>query len=180
MGQLLPDRRAIFGRTVASFRDLERADRVAGVGRPRAPLARTPRQERPAAKDEARGGSEAPAKSATAPAAAEGTAPPANRNLLQWAIHASGPIGGFLLLLSIYFTALVIRLFMEFRVSEAVRSPSSTSSKPRSATRSSRMRTTSARTTTRSWRGWCGPGSPTCPAAAPRPRRPCRRSPKRW
>ena len=41
-------------------------------------------------------------------------------NMLQWAIRASGPIGACLLLLSIYFTALVIRLFMEFRVSEAV------------------------------------------------------------
>ncbi len=40
--------------------------------------------------------------------------------MLQWAIRASGPIGACLLLLSIYFTALVIRLFMEFRVSEAV------------------------------------------------------------
>ncbi len=40
--------------------------------------------------------------------------------MLQWAIRASGPIGLCLLLLSIYFTALVIRLFMEFRVSEAV------------------------------------------------------------
>jgi biopolymer transport protein ExbB len=40
--------------------------------------------------------------------------------MLQWAIRASGPIGLFLLLLSIYFTALVIRLFMEFRVTEAV------------------------------------------------------------
>ena len=38
----------------------------------------------------------------------------------EWAIRASGPIGACLLLLSIYFTALVIRLFMEFRVSEAV------------------------------------------------------------
>jgi biopolymer transport protein ExbB len=63
---------------------------------------------------------EAPAKTAAAPAAAEGAAPPAQRNMLQWAIHASGPIGGLLLLLSIYFGALVIRLFMEFRVSEAV------------------------------------------------------------
>jgi biopolymer transport protein ExbB len=63
---------------------------------------------------------EAPAKSAAAPAAAEGATPPAQRNMLQWAIHASGPIGGLLLLLSIYFGALVIRLFMEFRVSEAV------------------------------------------------------------
>ena len=49
-----------------------------------------------------------------------GATPPARENMLQWAIRASGPIGVFLLLLSIYFTALVIRLFMEFRVSEAV------------------------------------------------------------
>jgi biopolymer transport protein ExbB len=35
-------------------------------------------------------------------------------------MRASGPIGGFLLLLSVYFVALVIRLFLEFRVSEAV------------------------------------------------------------
>ncbi len=47
----------------------------------------------------------------------------ADRNLLQWAIHASGPIGFILLCLSIYFTAVVIRLFMEFRVSEAVPTP---------------------------------------------------------
>jgi biopolymer transport protein ExbB len=63
---------------------------------------------------------EAPAKSAAAPAADAGATPPARRNMLQWAISASGPIGGLLLLLSIYFGALVIRLFMEFRVSEAV------------------------------------------------------------
>ncbi len=50
----------------------------------------------------------------------EGSRPPARENMLQWAIRASGPIGLFLLCLSIYFTALVIRLFMEFRVSEAV------------------------------------------------------------
>jgi len=43
--------------------------------------------------------------------------------LLRLAIRASGPIGFFLLLLSIYFTALVIRLFMEFRVTEAVPTP---------------------------------------------------------
>jgi biopolymer transport protein ExbB len=43
--------------------------------------------------------------------------------LLRLAIRASGPIGGFLLLLSIFFTAQVIRLFMEFRVSEAVPLP---------------------------------------------------------
>jgi biopolymer transport protein ExbB len=63
---------------------------------------------------------EAAAKSAATPAAANGTVPPARENMLQWAIRASGPIGFCLLILSIYFTALVIRLFMEFRVSEAV------------------------------------------------------------
>jgi biopolymer transport protein ExbB len=68
-------------------------------------------------------GESAPAKTDTAAAPGGGAAPPARENMLQWAVRASGPIGGFLLLLSIYFTALVIRLFMEFRVSEAVPAP---------------------------------------------------------
>jgi biopolymer transport protein ExbB len=55
---------------------------------------------------------------ATAPAAAP--APRVKKNMLTWAIEASGPIGVFLLFLSMYFTALVIRLFLEFRLSEAV------------------------------------------------------------
>ena len=70
--------------------------------------------------DKAPAEADVPAKTAAAPAAAEGAAPPARLNMLQWAARASGPIGGLLLLLSIYFGALVIRLFMEFRVSEAV------------------------------------------------------------
>jgi len=58
---------------------------------------------------------------AAAPAAdAPTSAPPAKKSMLRWAIEASGPIGIFLVGLSIYFTALVIRLFLEFRVSEAV------------------------------------------------------------
>lgn len=60
---------------------------------------------------------------AAAPAAAspaEGTAPPEKKNLLQWAWEASGLIGVVLLIISIYMTALVIRLFMELRVTEAV------------------------------------------------------------
>jgi len=64
----------------------------------------------------------APAEAAPTPAAAgdsQSSAPP-KRSLLKWAIDASGPIGFFLLCLSIYFTALVIKLFMELRVSEAV------------------------------------------------------------
>jgi biopolymer transport protein ExbB len=63
---------------------------------------------------------DAAAKSTAAPAGGNGATPPSRENMLQWAIRASGPIGLCLLLLSIYFTALVIRLFMEFRVSEAV------------------------------------------------------------
>jgi biopolymer transport protein ExbB len=59
------------------------------------------------------------AEASAAPAAgADASAP--RRSLLRWAIDASGPIGLFLLCLSIYFTALVIKLFMELRVSEAV------------------------------------------------------------
>ncbi len=67
----------------------------------------------------------APAAAEPAPAAAPAAAPAkeatkAPKNMLTWAIEASGPIGFFLLGLSIYFLALVIRLFMEFRLSEAV------------------------------------------------------------
>lgn len=54
----------------------------------------------------------------TAPA--DGATPPKPESMLMWAIRASGLIGLFLLCLSVYFTALVIRLFMEFRVGEAV------------------------------------------------------------
>jgi biopolymer transport protein ExbB len=50
----------------------------------------------------------------------EGAKPPPSMNLLTWALKASGPIGVFLLCLSVYFTAVVIRLFMELRLSEAV------------------------------------------------------------
>lgn len=61
------------------------------------------------------------AAAAPAPAAGAAEAPKASqRSMLQWAIDASGPIGFFLVGLSIYFTALVIRLFLEFRVNEAV------------------------------------------------------------
>ena len=64
----------------------------------------------------------APAEKAAdaAPAAKAADKPKEQRSMLQWAIEASGFIGLFIVLLSVYFTALVIRLFMEFRVSEAV------------------------------------------------------------
>jgi biopolymer transport protein ExbB len=87
----------------------------------------TPLAAQEPAKNEAAGKAAEPAPAAeadttskSAPGPDEGTAPPRRENMLQWAIRASGPIGLFLLCLSVYFTALVIRLFMEYRVSEAV------------------------------------------------------------
>lgn len=77
-----------------------------------APAPRVAGQEPP--KDEAPAAAAAPT-----PTAAE-TAPPKPKSMLRWALEASGPIGVFLLCLSVYFTALVIRLFLEMRVTEAV------------------------------------------------------------
>jgi biopolymer transport protein ExbB len=78
------------------------------------PAADAAKAEAPAA-EAAKG--EAPAAAA---AAVDNSTPAAKKSLLRWAIEASGPIGLFLLCLSVYFTALVIKLFMELRVSEAV------------------------------------------------------------
>lgn len=64
---------------------------------------------------------DAPAVEGAAPA--DGVAPPAPTNMLWWFLGAAGPIGVFLIFISIYFTALVIRLFMEMRVVEAVPPP---------------------------------------------------------
>jgi len=65
---------------------------------------------------------DAPAPAADAPAAsnADATTPKQPTSLLMWAIKASGPIGMFLLVLSVYFTAKVIQFFLEIRLSEAV------------------------------------------------------------
>ena len=87
---------------VATAQDEKKADPAPAAEAPAAPAA-----------DAA-----APATGADAAPAAE--KPPEKKSLLRWAIEASGPIGFFLLCLSIYFTALVIKLFMELRVSEAV------------------------------------------------------------
>jgi biopolymer transport protein ExbB len=83
---------------------------------PKKEAAEPPKAEAPAKADDA------PKAEAVAPAAAggESSAPPAKKSVLRWVIDASGPIGLFLLCLSVYFTALVIKLFMELRVSEAV------------------------------------------------------------
>ncbi len=71
-------------------------------------------------KKEAPAAAPAPADAPRADAADTTAAPGAKKSVLRWAIEASGPIGLFLLCLSVYFTALVIKLFMELRVSEAV------------------------------------------------------------
>lgn len=67
---------------------------------------------------------DAPAAEAPAdnPAPAASTTPeaPKPKSFLWYAIEASGVIGFVLLLLSIYMTAIVIRLFMEFRLNDAV------------------------------------------------------------
>ena len=73
------------------------------------PAKDAPKAEAPAAK------AEAPPPTTTAD-----TAPQKPKSMLLWAAEASGPIGFFLLLLSIYFTHVVIKLFLELRLSEAV------------------------------------------------------------
>jgi biopolymer transport protein ExbB len=86
-------------------------------------LAPMPRLRAQDAKDDVKAepaaAADAPA-SAAAPVTGDGSAPPKQKSLLRWALEASGPIGIFLLCLSVYFTAVVIRLFMELRLSEAV------------------------------------------------------------
>ena len=87
-------------------------------------FAQDPKKDAPAEAPKAEPVVDAPKAEAAAPAAAaETSAPAAKKSLLRWAIDASGPIGLFLLCLSIYFTALVVKLFMELRVSEAVPAP---------------------------------------------------------
>jgi biopolymer transport protein ExbB len=83
-----------------------------------APRATAQDAEKEAPKAEAPAAEAAPASTAAPATAAE--SPPQTKSMLRWALEASGPIGVFLLCLSIYFTAVVIRLFMELRLSEAV------------------------------------------------------------
>jgi biopolymer transport protein ExbB len=94
-----------------------------------APALRAQEEKKEAPKEAAKEAAPAPAPEAAAPApgaapapasTAEGTAPPARKSMLRWALEASGPIGVFLLCLSVYFTAMVIRFFLEMRLSEAV------------------------------------------------------------
>jgi biopolymer transport protein ExbB len=78
-----------------------------------------------AAKDEAAAKEEPAAKEEAAPAAKDATAtegakPPPPKTMLWWFLEAAGPIGIFLVFVSIYLVQLVIRLFMELKVTEAV------------------------------------------------------------
>jgi biopolymer transport protein ExbB len=69
---------------------------------------------------------EAPAAKADAPASSapvDGTTPPQSKSSLRWFFDAAGPIGIFLVFVSVYLTALIIRLFMELRMTEAVPPP---------------------------------------------------------
>ena len=84
-----------------------------------------------AAKGEAHAAKADPAPAAAEPAADKAAAPAANpggstpapaarKSMLWWFIGAAGPIGMFLVLISVYMVQLLIRLFMDMRVSEAV------------------------------------------------------------
>ncbi len=119
---------------MAPFQPAQRRPGVACVQRDRPGWCRSPRRtcrprrKTPPAKDEkaeaAPAAGEAPAKSDGA-AAAAGRYDSAlvARTCCSGRSARQGRSAGSLLLLSIYFTALVIRLFMEFRVSEAVPAP---------------------------------------------------------
>ncbi len=87
-----------------------------------APTGRAFAQDAKAKKDEkAAPAVTAPASTTTEPSNADSSSTAKKpKSMLQWAIDASGPIGFCLFLISIYFTAVVIRLFMELRLSEAV------------------------------------------------------------
>src|SRR4051812_9246783 len=72
--------------------------------------AQEPAKDAAAAKDDAPK-AEAVADSKTdAPKADAGVEPPRQRNMLEWARDASGPIGWVLLGISVYLVAMVIRL----------------------------------------------------------------------
>lgn len=73
----------------------------------------------PRAQGQEPGKEAATAKPAAAASSSDAT-PPRSKSMLRWAIEASGPIGIFLLGLSVYFTSVVIKLFLEMRVSECV------------------------------------------------------------
>jgi biopolymer transport protein ExbB len=66
---------------------------------------------------------EAKADAVASSAPVDGTTPPQSKSSLRWFFEAAGPIGIFLVFVSVYLTALIIRLFMELRLTEAVPPP---------------------------------------------------------
>lgn len=67
---------------------------------------------------------EEPAAAPVAESKAETPAPKeGGKSYLKWFVDAAGPIGLFLIIISVYMVQLVIRLFMELKVSEAVPPP---------------------------------------------------------
>lgn len=64
----------------------------------------------------------APAAAPAAPAPGPGgttAAPATEQSFLMWVIHTSGWIGGIILLLSIYFVMVVVRMFLDLKAEEA-------------------------------------------------------------
>jgi len=78
-------------------------------------------EDPPAKADDAADNKPAADTKAPGPAAAgEPAAASGGKSALRWFLEAAGPIGVFLLFISVYLVQLVIRLFMEMKVSEAV------------------------------------------------------------
>ncbi len=71
--------------------------------------------DEPAAEEGADEGPAAPAKAAAKGGDQAGDAAPAEENTLMWLIRTSGWIGAVILVLSIYFVATSVRMFMELR-----------------------------------------------------------------
>ncbi|MFO0958927.1 MAG: MotA/TolQ/ExbB proton channel family protein [Isosphaeraceae bacterium] len=84
-----------------------------------APTSAAPAQDEPAKVADDAPAAKAAEGNAGNPAAGVAVTPQ-RKSYLMWAIEASGIIGLFIVLLSIYFAAVVVGLFLEFRMQEAV------------------------------------------------------------
>ena len=62
-------------------------------------------------------------EAAPAPESGSGGATSTSKSGLQWFIDSSGPIGLLIILLSVVMVAMIIRMFLEFRLKEAVPGP---------------------------------------------------------
>ena len=83
--------------------------------------AQDPGKDAPAAKADDVKADDPPAQAEPKAATGGGETPRSGgKTALRWFLEAAGPIGVFLLFISVYLVQLVIRLFMEMKVSEAV------------------------------------------------------------